>query len=201
MPRARGRGPSVPVFNPLLEQGLDALRALGCDPANPTDDQRRQSEKFDRRLAKYAAEWDAMGVAERKAWGEEYLAAEHTAGRYSVTLPSRSGGIRDLYSVVRYAERENRVQAEQRAREAAEEAKTAARRAKAAKTRPKPDAKDTPTRATRPATATEQPPAVDGPSAEVKRAKGRRRRGWGSVGFGLPDGSFLPNDTRLYDDD
>ena len=195
------RGPNLPTFNPLVEQGLDALRALGYDPDNPTDDQRRQSEKFDRRLAKHAAEWDAMGVVERKAWGEEYLAAEHTAGRYSVTLPSRSEGLRDLYSVVRYAERENRVRAEQRAREAAEEAKAAARRAKVAKTRPKPDAKDTLTRAPRPATATGPPPAVDGPSAEVKPAKGRRRRGWGSVGFGLPDGSFLPNDTRLYDDD
>ena len=159
----------LPRRDPRVDEIHDALRALGRDPHNPTPEQVRDSEKFDRDLSKFAAEWDSMDVDARRAWAAAYSAAERRARDDDADTPTSPDRWRDLYSFDRYAERETRRAEKRRAAAIAEALKAEKARARAAAKGKADTAKVAPawTEPTRPA---------GGPSVEIKPAQPRRRR-------------------------
>ncbi|MBZ4488025.1 hypothetical protein LQ938_11905 [Microbacterium sp. cx-55] len=182
MPRAR-RTNDEPIFDPVLDEMREALRALGHD----TDAPPQPWPAWDKATAKAERTWDAITPTERQTWGAEYLREERRRYAESATLPRREADRRVLYVVSVAAERIARKRSKRAAKGAAERAQ---REAPVRRTR-----EPAPPRAVRPVLAADTPTEGDEPP-QSKKTRTRRRAGVAFVQ--LADGTRV---APIYDDD
>lgn len=178
----------------------EMLAMMGRLPARSPEQEiaaEKHADKFMRRLEKAQRRWRSMSAEEQREWTATYVAEQ--SRRAGKAKPPKVADLPMLYAIATVCEKDDeKARHEYSERQAARHAAEEQRKAEIAEARAAEPPKPPTARATRPSPELDE---SDEASDKPKRKRARRGPSVGVAGYQLPDGYFVSNDRRLYDDD